>query len=129
MYSTSHRLTNDDLESSPSPASDLIDLEPYRQHGTAAHGYWSLSMINTRGCPYACTWCQKGIFGRSYRSRSAANAAEEMRLIKTQYAPDQIRVVDDITGVNRQWVFQWRDEVMQRGAGIPVECLSSGNLV
>src|SRR5258708_20129115 len=119
----------DDLDSIPFPARDLIDVEAYRRHWTAAHGYWSLSTINTRGSPYAFTWCQKGIFGRSYRSRSAANAAEEIRLIKEQYGPDQIRVVDDITGVNRQWVFQWRDEVVQRDARIPFECLSRVNLV
>ena len=93
-----------DLDTIPFPARDLIDVDAYRAAWIAAHGYWSLSMINTRGCPYACTWCQKGIFGRSYRSRSAANAAQEMRLIKEQYGPDQIRVVDDITGVDRRWV-------------------------
>lgn len=118
-----------DMDSIPFPARDLVDYDAYRRHWTARHGYWSMSMINTRGCPYACTWCQKGIFGRSYRSRSAANAAEEMRLIKEQYNPDQIRIVDDITGVDRKWIFQWRAEVLQRDAAIPFECLSRVNLV
>jgi radical SAM superfamily enzyme YgiQ (UPF0313 family) len=52
-----------------------------------------------------------------------------MRLIKEQYGPDQLRVVDDITGVDRQWVFEWRDEVVKRNAAIPFECLSRVNLV
>jgi len=129
LYSTPHRPPIDDMDSIPFPARDLIDVDAYRRAWTDAHGYWSLSTINTRGCPYACTWCQKGIFGRSYRSRSAANAAEEMRLIKTQYQPDQIRVVDDITGVDRKWVFAWRDEVAKQDAAIPFECLSRVNLV
>src|SRR5258708_24929967 len=55
LYSTAHRSPIDDLDSIPFPARDLIDLEAYRQHWTATHGYWSLSMINTRGCPCACT--------------------------------------------------------------------------
>ncbi len=129
LESTPRRPPIDDPDTIPFPSRDLIDMEVYKRHWTAAHGYWSLSIINTRGCPYACTWCQKGIFGRSYRSRSAANAAEEMRLIKEQYGPDQIRVVDDITGVDRQWVFEWRDEVVKRDAAIPFECLSRVNLV
>jgi anaerobic magnesium-protoporphyrin IX monomethyl ester cyclase len=129
LESTPRRPAIDDPDTIPFPARDLIDIEAYRQHWIAAHGYWSLSMINTRGCPYACTWCQKGIFGRSYRSRSAANAAEEMRLIKEQYNPDQIRVVDDITGVSRQWVFEWREAVLNLNAAIPFECLSRVNLV
>jgi anaerobic magnesium-protoporphyrin IX monomethyl ester cyclase len=113
----------------PFPARDLLDMDAYREHWRKKHGYWSLSIINTRGCPYACTWCQKGIFGRSYRSRSAANVAEEMALIKALYNPDQIRVVDDITGVDRDWVFEWREEVLRRDAAIPFECLSRVNLV
>jgi anaerobic magnesium-protoporphyrin IX monomethyl ester cyclase len=129
VISTAHRPAITDMDSIPFPSRDLIDVDAYRHHWTAAHGYWSLSIINTRGCPYACTWCQKGIFGRSYRSRSPENAAEEMRLIKEQYNPDQIRVVDDITGVDRGWIFRWRDEVSKRDAEIPFECLSRVNLV
>jgi anaerobic magnesium-protoporphyrin IX monomethyl ester cyclase len=129
LVSTLRRPAIDDMDSIPFPDRELIDVEAYRHHWTAAHGYWSLSMINTRGCPYSCTWCQKGIFGRSYRSRSAANAAEEMALLKELYNPDQIRVVDDITGVDRKWVFEWRDEVVKRNASIPFECLSRVNLV
>jgi radical SAM superfamily enzyme YgiQ (UPF0313 family) len=129
IVSTPPRPAITDMDSIPFPARDLVDFSTYQKHWTARHGYWSLSMINTRGCPYACTWCQKGIFGRSYRSRSAANAAEEMRLIKEQYNPDQIRVVDDITGVDRKWVFEWRAEVLKRNASIPFECLSRVNLV
>lgn len=129
LESTLRRPPINDLDSIPFPARDLIDVDAYRRNWTAANGCWSLSIINTRGCPYACTWCQKGIFGRSYRSRSAENVAEEMRLIKEQYNPDQIRVVDDITGVDRDWVFEWRDAVVERDAAIPFECLSRVNLV
>jgi radical SAM superfamily enzyme YgiQ (UPF0313 family) len=52
-----------------------------------------------------------------------------MRMLKDLYAPDQIRVVDDITGVDRAWVFDWQEAVAQRDAAIPFECLSRVNLV
>jgi radical SAM superfamily enzyme YgiQ (UPF0313 family) len=117
-----------DLDSLPFPARDLVDFEPYRENWRKAHGYWSLSLINTRGCPYACAWCQKAVFGRTYRSRSAANSADELRHIKETYAPDQMRIVDDITGVNKGWVPKWRDEIMARDAVMPFECLTRVNL-
>jgi len=117
-----------DLDGLPFPARDLVDMDAYRRAWRQAHGYWSLSLINTRGCPYACSWCQKAVFGRTYRSRSAAHSAQEMRLIKATYNPDQLRVVDDITGVNKKWVGQWRDEVLAREAVIPFECLTRVNL-
>lgn len=128
VVATTERPLIRDLDSLPFPARDLVDFEPYRQHWRAAHGYWSLSIINTRGCPYACAWCQKAVFGRTYRSRSAANSAEEMRQIKTAFNPDQLRIVDDITGVDKRWVHQWREEVLRRDAIIPFECLTRVNL-
>lgn len=117
-----------DLDALPFPARDLVDFDSYRQAWRKAHGYWSLSLINTRGCPYVCSWCQKAVFGRTYRSRSAANSADELRLIKASYSPDQVRIVDDITGVRRQWIPRWRDEVLARDAVLPFECLTRVNL-
>jgi anaerobic magnesium-protoporphyrin IX monomethyl ester cyclase len=117
-----------DLDTIPFPARDLVDLEPYRLAWRKAHGFWSLSMINTRGCPYGCAWCQKAVFGRKYRSRSPENSAEEMRLLKETYQPDQLRVVDDITGIKREWVAAWREAVEARDAAIPFECLTRVNL-
>lgn len=127
-FATAPRPLIKDLDALPFPARDLVDFEPYREHWRKAHGYWSLSIINTRGCPYACAWCQKAVFGRTYRSRSAANSAEEMRMIKATFAPDQLRIVDDITGINKLWVHQWHDEVLARDAVIPFECLTRVNL-
>jgi len=117
-----------DLDSIPFPARDLVDLAPYQQAWTEAHGYWSLSIINTRGCPYACAWCQKAVFGRTFRTRSPENSAAEMRQIKETYGPDQLRVVDDITGVRKNWVTGWRQAVEEQDATIPFECLTRVNL-
>ncbi len=128
VIATAPRSLIADLDSLTFPARDLVDFEPYRENWRKAHGYWSLSLINTRGCPYACAWCQKAVFGRTYRSRSAANSAEEMRHIKQTYSPDQLRIVDDITGVNKGWVPKWREEIVARDAAIPFECLTRVNL-
>ena len=128
VVATAPRPLISDLDSLPFPARDLVDWQPYQDAWQQAHGYWSLSLINTRGCPYECAWCQKAVFGRTYRSRSAANVAEEMRQIKETYFPDQLRIADDITGVRKAWVSNWRDEVLAREADIPFECLTRVNL-
>ena len=128
VVATAPRPLISDLDALPSPARDLVDWQPYKDAWQEAHGYWSLSLINTRGCPYECAWCQKAVFGRTYRSRSVVNVAEEMLLIKETYSPDQLRIVDDITGVRKAWVSHWRDEVLAREAVIPFECLTRVNL-
>ena len=70
VIATSPRPFISDLDDLPFPARDLVDIGAYRSAWLKAHGYWALSIINTRGCPYACTWCQKAVFGRTFRSRS-----------------------------------------------------------
>lgn len=128
VTATADRPLIQDLDTIPFPARDLVDMEAYRQAWINAHGHWSLSLINTRGCPYSCSWCQKAVFGRTFRSRSPENSAEEMRFIKGSYEPQQLRVVDDITGVNKKWVGRWRTAVLERDAVIPFECLTRVNL-
>jgi anaerobic magnesium-protoporphyrin IX monomethyl ester cyclase len=118
-----------DVDSLAMPARDLVDIERYREAWTEHHGYFSLSLIATRGCPFGCTWCQKSVFGRSFRPRSPESVAEEMAIIKEQYHPDQVRIVDDVLGINRKWVRAWHDAVLDRDAVIPFECLSRADLM
>ena len=117
------------IDEIPFPARDLLDLEAHRRAWRARHGFYSLSIIASRGCPYECAWCQKGVFGRSYRPRIPESVAEEMRQIKAHYHPDQLRIVDDVMGIDRRWVKRWRDAVVGKDAAIPFECLSRVDLV
>lgn len=129
IISTGHRELIKDLDSIPFPARDLVDMDDYRRAWKKKHGYWSLTIINSRGCPYHCSWCQKAVFGRKYRIRTPENSADEMKHLKETYSPDFIRVVDDITGVQKNWVLKWSEEVLNRNATIPFECLTRVNLV
>jgi anaerobic magnesium-protoporphyrin IX monomethyl ester cyclase len=119
----------EDVDRLPLPARDLIDLEPYRAAWRDHHGRFSMSLIATRGCPFGCAWCQKIVFGRSFRPRSPELVADEMRLIKERYQPDQLRIVDDVMGIDREWVRRWHGAVLERDAVIPFECLSRVDLV
>ncbi len=118
-----------DVDGLPLPARDLIDVERYRNAWRDRHGFFSLSLIAMRGCPYDCTWCQKSVFGRSFRPHSPRAVAEEMRHIKERYAPDQIRIVDDVMGINRKWVRAFHAAVLALDAAIPFECLSRADLM
>jgi len=129
VVTTSSRPLISDIDRIPLPARDLIDLEPYRQAWRARHGTFSMSLIASRGCPYSCAWCQKIVFGRSFRPRAPEQVAEEMRLIKERYRPDRLRIVDDVMGIDRKWVRRWHDAVLERDAAIPFECLSRVDLM
>jgi anaerobic magnesium-protoporphyrin IX monomethyl ester cyclase len=113
----------------PTPAWDLVDIERYRAAWVAAHGYFSLNMVSTRGCPFHCNWCAKPIWGQRYAMRSPANVAEELAHIKTTLRPDHIWFADDIFGLRPQWVAAFGREVAARDASLPFTIQSRADLM
>jgi len=118
-----------DLDSLPMPAWDLIDAAPYRQAWTLAHGYFSMNMVSSRGCPYRCNWCAKPIWGDSYHCRSARLVAEEMLEIKTRFQPGHLWFADDIFALSQQWTLEFADAVESLGAQIPFKMQSRCDLM
>jgi anaerobic magnesium-protoporphyrin IX monomethyl ester cyclase len=118
-----------DLDSLPMPAWDLIDAAPYREAWRKAHGYFSLNMVSSRGCPYRCNWCAKPIWGDSYRCRSARLVAEEMREVQQRFAPDHLWFADDIFALSQQWTHEFAESVESLGVKIPFKMQSRCDLM
>jgi anaerobic magnesium-protoporphyrin IX monomethyl ester cyclase len=113
----------------PTPAWDLVDMERYRAAWTGAHGFFSLNMVSTRGCPFHCNWCAKPIWGQRYAMRSPASVAEELAMLKRAYQPDHIWFADDIFGLRPQWVAAFGREVEARDAKVPFMIQSRADLM
>ena len=78
------------LDALPFPAWDLVDVERYKKIWYARHGYYSMNMVTTRGCPFHCNWCAKPIWGQRYNSHSPENVVAEMKWLKETFQPDHI---------------------------------------
>lgn len=117
------------LDTLPSPAWDLINIDQYRQAWKGAHGFFSLNMATSRGCPYRCNWCAKPIYGNNYHVRSAPSVAEEMLYLKRQFAPDQIWFADDIFALSASWTLEFADAVEALDARIPFKMQSRCDLM
>jgi anaerobic magnesium-protoporphyrin IX monomethyl ester cyclase len=117
------------LDNIPYPAWDLIDVERYRRIWLARHGYYSMNMVTTRGCPYHCNWCAKPIWGQRYNSRSPENVAAELAWLKKTYRPDHIWFADDIMGLKPGWLERFAALVKESGAAVPFKCLQRADLV
>jgi anaerobic magnesium-protoporphyrin IX monomethyl ester cyclase len=113
----------------PAPARDLIDLEPYRRAWSNAHGFFSMNMVSSRGCPYHCNWCAKPISGNRFQIRPAAAVAEEIKALKTISGAQHIWFGDDIFALDQHWVKQFAAEVTKRDAAIPFKIQSRANLM
>jgi anaerobic magnesium-protoporphyrin IX monomethyl ester cyclase len=104
-----------DLDKLPLPAWDLIDIEPYEKLWLKHHGYFSLNMATTRGCPFKCNWCAKPIYGNRYNSRSPEKVANEMEWLLSKFQPDHFWMCDDIFGLKPGWIQSFAEEVSKRG--------------
>ena len=125
----SHRPDITDLDKLPFPAWDLVDVEKYRSIWLKRHGYFSMNMVTTRGCPYHCNWCAKPIWGQRYNSRSPENVAGEMKWLKENFAPDHIWFADDILGLKPNWIEKFAASLNEADALIPFKCLQRADLV
>lgn len=117
------------LDALPFPAWDLVDVEKYRAIWMERHGYFSMNMVTTRGCPFHCNWCAKPIWGQRYNSRSPENVAAEMEWLKKNFAPDHIWFADDILGLKPNWLERFADTAQQMDAVVPFKCLQRADLV
>lgn len=104
-----------DLDSLPMPAWDLVDVEQYRDVWMQKHGYFSMNIATTRGCPFKCNWCAKPIYGNRYNSRSPQHVVEEIAMLIGRYQVDHLWMCDDIFGLKPSWVQDFSDKVAARG--------------
>src|SRR5688500_10977232 len=117
------------LDEIPFPAWDLIDVDHYRDVWKTRHGYYSMNMVTTRGCPYHCNWCAKPIYGQRYNVRSAENVVAEMVWLRDHFQPDHIWFADDIMGLKPGWVQRFADLVAERGGRLPFKSLHRVDLL
>ena len=108
---------------------DLVDMDRYRAMWLKAHGYFSLNMAASRGCPFRCAWCAKPIWGNQYLQRDAVEVAAEMAHLKRSFNPDHIWFADDIFGFRVDWVAEFAASVRAAGAQIPFTIQTRADLV
>jgi anaerobic magnesium-protoporphyrin IX monomethyl ester cyclase len=117
------------LDELPFPAWDLVDRDKYRAIWYEHHGYYSMNLVTTRGCPFHCNWCAKPIWGQRYNVRSPQNVVEEMRWLKETFNPDQIWFMDDIMGIQDRWIEEFADLLDKHNLRIPFKSLNRVDLL
>jgi len=111
---TASRPVLHDLDSLPDPAWDLVDIASYKQIWLRQHGYFSLNLATTRGCPFKCNWCAKPIYGNRYNSRSPERVVAEIEMLMEKFGARHFWMSDDIFGLKPGWVQRFRDLVLEK---------------
>ena len=115
VIKTTPRQIIKELDSFPMPAWDLVDISSYKIIWMENHGYFTLNIATTRGCPFKCNWCAKPIYGNRYNSRSPKKVAEEIEYLMKNFEVHHFWMCDDIFGLKPGWVQEFRDVVKAKG--------------
>lgn len=82
-----------------------------------APGQYSISMIASRGCPYAvsaCDYCYAAYLGAQYRLRSPREVVDEMQYLHERYGAVYIHFLDDLLLTDYRWGLELCEELRQR---------------
>ena len=109
----------EDLDSIPFPAWELLPMKDYvRGPGGRAMRLESngqageASIITTRGCPFACTFCASWtVHGRKVRYRSIENLLEELSILHDRFGVGVITPEDDLFTANKDRILGLNEAV------------------
>jgi anaerobic magnesium-protoporphyrin IX monomethyl ester cyclase len=118
-----------DLDQLPEPAWDMLDIAPYRTMWMERHGYFSINMVTTRGCPYKCNWCAKPIYGNRYNSHSARRVVKQLKALQQKFQFTHVWFADDIFGLKPGWLNAFRQEVEREKLKIKYKIQSRADLL
>jgi len=111
-----------DLDALPYPARNLFDLDQYPLY--APSGEPMLTVLSSRGCPYNCSFCFKGIVGRTYRQRSPESIADELQNIIDHHGVRNFYFIDDLFTIDVRRLETILDHFIERNMDIRWQCLA-----
>ncbi len=118
------------LDALPHPARDLLPGREY--HHLLAPRRPMATLITSRGCPHACTFCDRAVGGRAWRARSARHVLEEVELLAAtgvrslhlyddNFTHDRARVEAICAGLSRRGTsLAWTCEARVDGVDLPL---------
>ena len=108
------------MDELPFPAYHLYDIPRYMRRMVNP----CVTLITSRGCPYACTFCDAEMTPRQYRAMSPERTVDLIEQIITRYDTPQLMFFDDLFTIQRKRVIAICREIVRRGLHFEFACES-----
>jgi len=125
-----------DLSTLPFPAWDTIDMERYigawGQLDCHKPGLRGVNLVASRGCPFTCSFCQPvldSLFGHKLRLSTPARVVDEILELKRQLNIEAFWFTDDTFTLNKKWVMEFCQILMDREVNMVWGCTTRANLI
>jgi len=114
-----------DLDSLPFPDRSLIKNEEYH-NPVCKYNPFTL-VLGSRGCPFQCTFCYKGVYGSIWRKRSPENIIKELIEIRKKYNIREIWFRDDLFLLGKERIEKICDEMIKNELDLSWFCQARVN--
>jgi radical SAM superfamily enzyme YgiQ (UPF0313 family) len=133
VYKNPPRPLVKDLDAIPIPDRSVVfDTDEYLRDAKIKH------FLNTRGCPYNCSYCfnhaleeiyrKSNVSARRVRFHSVDRVIEEVNQVKDEYGLELVRFVSDIFVLSRDWLREFAERFPAE-VGLPFSCNVRANLI
>lgn len=110
------------MDQLPIPSRRFFKIEKYKTNVPGCGEKVYTSIMITRGCPYKCIFCSVNtIFGRKLRFRSLSLVIDEIKECMERYGITHFHFVDDTLTVNREYVVELCNRIIEENLGITWE--------
>jgi len=80
------------------------------------------SCISSRGCPYACSYCDRSVFRRSFRFNSAEYLYAHLKHLREKFGVRHINFYDDQFTFNKKRVEDLTELILEKPLGMTFNC-------
>ena len=122
IVKTEPRAHIQDLDTLPFPANELIEKYTYPSEGIGT-GRKILNLTASRGCPFKCTYCNKAVYGSSFRRRSPKHVVDEVAYMFDRFGYDEVMFHDELFTAKKPWLYELFEELRKKGLKFPWRCL------
>jgi len=120
LTATPRRALIKKIDDLPFPAYHLYDIPKYMRLMVNP----GVTLITSRGCPYACTFCDAEMTPRQYRAMSPERTVDLIAMLLDRYNPPQMMFFDDLFTIQRKRVIAVCKEIIRRGLYFEWACES-----
>jgi anaerobic magnesium-protoporphyrin IX monomethyl ester cyclase len=113
-----------DLDDLPFPAYEKLVGFPRGYH-LPLFSYvkrYGATMVTSRGCPYTCSFCDRTVFERLYKTNSADYVYEHMKYLRDRFGVRHINFYDDLFTAQRKRVTDLCERLIAKPLGMDFNC-------
>ncbi len=113
-----------DLDELPFPAYEKLAGFPHAYHlplfsYEKRHG---ATLITSRGCPYTCSFCDRTVFERAYKTNSARYIHAHMKYLRDRFGVRHLNIYDDLFTAKKQRVLELCQLLIDEPLGVQFNC-------